>query len=58
MEHQANVGTGPGVVTPDGCAVDFYAPLPPVGENLRYRGARAGADGGTGADVGGGAGAM
>jgi SAM-dependent methyltransferase len=24
-----NSGTGPGVITPDGCAVDFYALLPP-----------------------------
>jgi SAM-dependent methyltransferase len=24
-----NVGSGPGVITPDGCAVDFYALLPP-----------------------------
>jgi SAM-dependent methyltransferase len=24
-----NPGTGPGVITPDGCAVDFYALLPP-----------------------------
>jgi SAM-dependent methyltransferase len=27
-----NVGTGPGEITPDGCAVDFYALLPPMGE--------------------------
>ncbi len=25
-------GTGPGAITPDGCAVDFYALLPPMGE--------------------------
>ena len=25
-------GTGPGVITPDGCAVDFYAMLPPGSE--------------------------
>jgi SAM-dependent methyltransferase len=25
-------GNGPGVITPDGCAVDFYALLPPMGE--------------------------
>jgi SAM-dependent methyltransferase len=25
-------GTGPGVITPDGCAVDFYAMLPDFGE--------------------------
>ena len=25
-------GTGPGVITPDGCAVDFYAMLPDLGE--------------------------
>jgi SAM-dependent methyltransferase len=25
-------GTGPGVITPDGCAVDFYALLPDFGE--------------------------
>jgi SAM-dependent methyltransferase len=24
-----NTGTGPGAITPDGCAVDFYALLPP-----------------------------
>lgn len=27
-----NEGTGPGEITPDGCAVDFYALLPPMGE--------------------------
>jgi SAM-dependent methyltransferase len=27
-----NAGTGPGEITPDGCAVDFYALLPPMGE--------------------------
>jgi len=27
-----NVGTGPGVITNDGCAVDFYALLPTFGE--------------------------
>ncbi len=27
-----NVGTGPGDITPDGCAVDFYALLPTFGE--------------------------
>jgi SAM-dependent methyltransferase len=27
-----NVGTGPGVITNDGCAVDFYALLPAFGE--------------------------
>ena len=25
-------GTGPGVITPDGCAVDFYVMLPDFGE--------------------------
>jgi SAM-dependent methyltransferase len=30
VEH--NVGTGPGEITSDGCAVDFYALLPPFGE--------------------------
>jgi SAM-dependent methyltransferase len=25
-------GTGPGVITPDGCAVELYALLPPMGE--------------------------
>jgi SAM-dependent methyltransferase len=29
---EANVGTGPGVITNDGCAVDFYALLPSFGE--------------------------
>jgi SAM-dependent methyltransferase len=28
----ANVGTGPGVITNDGCAVEFYALLPTFGE--------------------------
>jgi SAM-dependent methyltransferase len=27
-----HVGTGPGEITPDGCAVDFYALLPTMGE--------------------------
>jgi SAM-dependent methyltransferase len=27
-----NVGSGPGEITPDGCAVDFYALLPAMGE--------------------------
>lgn len=27
--YEANQGTGPGVITPDGCAVEFYALLPP-----------------------------
>ncbi len=27
-----NAGTGPGEITPDGCAVDFYALLPAMGE--------------------------
>jgi SAM-dependent methyltransferase len=27
-----NSGTAPGEITPDGCAVDFYALLPPMGE--------------------------
>jgi SAM-dependent methyltransferase len=26
---RGNPGSGPGVITPDGCAVDFYALLPP-----------------------------
>jgi SAM-dependent methyltransferase len=26
-------GTGPGVITPDGCAVDFYALMPDLGES-------------------------
>ncbi|HXL95246.1 MAG TPA: class I SAM-dependent methyltransferase [Streptosporangiaceae bacterium] len=29
---EANVGTGPGVITNDGCAVDFYALLPSFSE--------------------------
>jgi hypothetical protein len=34
MQHgpRTEPGTGPGVITPDGCAVDFYALLPPMGE--------------------------
>lgn len=27
--YEANQGTGPGVITPDGCAVEFYALVPP-----------------------------
>ena len=27
--YQLNHGTGPGVITPDGCAVEFYALVPP-----------------------------
>ena len=30
MSH--NIGTGPGDITPDGCAVEFYALLPALGE--------------------------
>jgi SAM-dependent methyltransferase len=29
---QRSYGTGPGVITPDGCAVDFYALMPDFGE--------------------------
>jgi SAM-dependent methyltransferase len=32
MTGMGNVGTGPGPITPDGCAVEFYALLPPAGE--------------------------
>jgi SAM-dependent methyltransferase len=32
MAVRPNVGTGPGSITPDGCAVDLYALLPPAGE--------------------------
>jgi SAM-dependent methyltransferase len=32
MTIRANVGTGPGPITPDGCAVAFYTLLPPAGE--------------------------
>jgi SAM-dependent methyltransferase len=32
MTIRPNVGTGPGPITPDGCAVAFYALLPPAGE--------------------------
>ena len=31
-EADGNVGTGPGVITNDGCAVEFYALLPTFGE--------------------------
>jgi SAM-dependent methyltransferase len=37
-----NVGTGPGVITPDGCAVDFYA-LAPAGSEPDIVAAAAGA---------------
>ncbi|MGY1434354.1 class I SAM-dependent methyltransferase [Streptomyces reniochalinae] len=30
--RQANTGTGPGEITPDGCAVEVYARLPEIGE--------------------------
>lgn len=32
MTISANFGTGPGPIAPDGCAVAFYALLPPTGE--------------------------
>lgn len=32
MDRDLGAGTGPGVITPDGCAVDFYALLPGMGE--------------------------
>ena len=32
MEIERPHGTGPGPITPDGCAVEFYALLPPMGE--------------------------
>jgi SAM-dependent methyltransferase len=32
MTTHANTGTGPGPITPDGCAVAFYALVPPAGE--------------------------
>lgn len=32
MASEQGAGTGPGVITPDGCAVEFYALLPPMGE--------------------------
>lgn len=32
MTTRTNSGTGPGPITPDGCAVAFYALLPPAGE--------------------------
>jgi SAM-dependent methyltransferase len=31
-EASGSLGTGPGVITPDGCAVEFYAQLPAMGE--------------------------
>jgi SAM-dependent methyltransferase len=40
----AQTGTGPGVITPDGCAVDLYALLPPMGEpGVVHAAVRAGA---------------
>jgi SAM-dependent methyltransferase len=32
VDSERGVGTGPGIITPDGCAVDFYALLPVMGE--------------------------
>ncbi|SCE83978.1 Ubiquinone/menaquinone biosynthesis C-methylase UbiE [Micromonospora viridifaciens] len=32
MATRTSSGIGPGPITPDGCAVDFYAQLPPAGE--------------------------
>src|SRR5256885_6246035 len=34
-----NHSTGPGEITPDGCAVDFYALVPPAGEAAIVHGA-------------------
>jgi hypothetical protein len=31
-EPSRPVGAGPGVITPDGCAVDFYARITAMGE--------------------------
>jgi hypothetical protein len=31
-ESSRPLGTGPGVITPDGCAVDFYSRLTAMGE--------------------------
>jgi SAM-dependent methyltransferase len=33
MSVPRSQGTGPGVITPDGCAVDFYALMPDFGES-------------------------
>ena len=32
MSERRSFGSGPGVITPDGCAVDFYALMPDFGE--------------------------
>jgi 2-polyprenyl-3-methyl-5-hydroxy-6-metoxy-1,4-benzoquinol methylase len=39
MTTQRNHGTGPGPITPDGCAVDYYATLTPNGEPERIHAA-------------------
>ena len=38
-EGSQGYGTGPGVITPDGCAVEFYARLPHFGEPAIVHGA-------------------
>ncbi|MCF2527709.1 class I SAM-dependent methyltransferase [Yinghuangia soli] len=32
MNTSPHTGSGPGAITPDGCAVEFYSRLPPMGE--------------------------
>jgi hypothetical protein len=32
VDSERGAGTGPGAITPDGCAVEFYALLPGMGE--------------------------
>jgi SAM-dependent methyltransferase len=39
MNRNVGTGTGPGEITPDGCAVDFYALLPSFGEPQIVHGA-------------------
>ncbi|WP_062349117.1 class I SAM-dependent methyltransferase [Herbidospora yilanensis] len=39
MAMSTNHGSGPGVITPDGCSVEFYSLLPPMGEPSIVHGA-------------------
>ncbi|MBO8187764.1 class I SAM-dependent methyltransferase [Streptomyces spirodelae] len=56
--RHANAGTGPGEITPDGCAVEVYSRLPDMGEAAIVASAVAGPRGRTLLELGAGAGRM
>ncbi|WP_327391730.1 class I SAM-dependent methyltransferase [Streptomyces sp. NBC_01186] len=56
--REANSGTGPGEITPDGCAVEVYARLPEMGETTVIASAVAEPRGSTLLELGSGAGRM